>query len=153
MRYRSILMALVAGLVLAMTSPAVAAPPTAKPVPFLTVGAAYQQFVSARGAFVKLRAFQRPDLVRWSADGVRYRRMSRTVVDFKSTLTFDTAGAEPSQYVPAERATLWVRVKRYRNAKGVVRTRWYDAHGGKLFERTPITTLTPTTPPPSAVGS
>ena len=79
--------------------------------------------------------------------------MSRTVVDFKSTLTFDTAGAEPSQYVPAERATLWVRVKRYRDAKGVVRTRWYDAHGGKLFERTPITTLTPTTPPPSAVGS
>ena len=57
MRYRSILMALVASLVLAMASPAVAAPPTAKPVPFLTVGAAYQQFVSARGAFVKLRPF------------------------------------------------------------------------------------------------
>jgi hypothetical protein len=156
MRYRSILMAVAAGLTLAFASPAVAAPPTAKPVPFLAVDAAYKQFVSARGAFVQFRAFARPDLVRWSIDVVRYRRLSRTVVDWRTTMTLDVAGAEPGQYVPAERAALWIRVRRFRDTKGVVRTRWSDAHGGTLFQRTPITTLVPPappTPPPAGAGN
>jgi hypothetical protein len=149
MRYRSILMAVVAGLALALAGPAVAAQAKAKPkpVPTLTVSAAYKQFVSARAVFVQFRAFTRPDLVRWGTDGTRYQRLSPTVVDFKATMTFDIAGAEPGQYVPAERAALWVRVRRARDAKGVVRTRWYDAHGGTGFARTPITTLVPPTPP------
>jgi len=146
-------MAVVAGLALASAGPAVAAPLTAKPVPMLSIDASCAQFVSARGAFVQFRAFQRPDLVRWGYDGARYRRLSRTVVDWKSTLTFDIAGAEPGQYVPAERAALWIRVRRFRDAKGVVRTRWYDAHGGTGFARTPVTTLVAPTPPPSGLGS
>lgn len=153
MRYRSMLMAFAAGLALAVASPAVAAPPTTKPVPFLSVGAAYKQFVSGRAAFVHFRAWQRPDLVRWTYDALRYQRLSRTVVDWKTTMTFDIAGAEAGQYVPAERAALWLRVRRFRDAKGIVRTRWYDAHGGTGFQRTPITTLAPATPPPSSVGS
>jgi hypothetical protein len=153
MRYLTILTAVIAGFALAIATPAVAVAPAAKPVPFLSVDAAYKQFVSARAAFVQLRSFERPDLVRWSYDALRYRRMSRTVVDWKTTMTFDIPGAEPSQYVPAERAALWIRVRRFRDAKGVVRTRWYDAHGGTGFERTPVTTLVPATPPPAGIGS
>jgi hypothetical protein len=153
MRCRSILMAIVVGLSLAMAAPVAAAPPAAKPVPFLGVEASYRQFVSARGTFVHLRAFQRPDIVAWSSDGARYRRLSRTVVDWKSTLTFEITGAEPDQYVPAERATLWIRVRRFRDAKGIVRTRWYDAHGGDGFARTPVTTLVPPAAPATPPAS
>jgi hypothetical protein len=149
MRYRSMLMAIVAGVALTTAGPAIAAPPAAEPVPFLSVDAAYTQFVSARAAFVQFRAFARPDLARWSYTGLRYRRMGRTVIDWRTTMTFDIAGADPNQYVPAERAALWIRVRRLRAAKGVVRTRWYDGHGGGGFNRTPITTLTPATPPAS----
>jgi hypothetical protein len=150
MSCRSILVAGMAGLALAMAGPAVAAPPAAKPVPFLSVDAAYKQYVSARGAFIQVCAFKRPDLQRWSQDSLRYVRVSRTVVDWKATMSFAIAGAEPNQFVTAQQATLRIRVRRFRDAKGVVRTRWYDAHGGSGFARTPVTTLVPPAPQPPA---
>ena len=98
--------------------------------------------MSARAAFVQNRAFANPALVRWGIDGVRYMRISRVVVDFKTTMTLDIAGAEGA-YVPAERAALWIRVRRSRASNGKIRTTWYDAHGGKGFERTKIVSLLP----------
>ena len=146
-RIRNIVVAAVAGsMVLVAAAPmptAGAATMAAKPVPFLRVDAAYKQFVSARGAFVQYRAFKNPALVRWGTAGTRYQRVNRTVVDFKTTMTFDIQGAEATSFVPAERAALWIRVRRSRAPDGKIHTRWYDAHGGKGFERTPVTSLLP----------
>ena len=131
-------------LVVAAPMPTVgAATMAAKPVPSLTVSTAYTQFVSARRAFVQYRAFKNPALVRWGTDDTRYVRVSGTVVDFKTTMTFDIEGAEATTFVPAERAAMWIRVRRFRATDGKVHTGWYDAHGGKGFERTPVTSLLP----------
>jgi len=140
---RSITLAVIAASIMisaAVPVPAGAAASATKPVPTLRVGVAYKQFVSARAAFVQYRAFANPALVRWGTDGVRYLRVSRVVVDFRTTMTFDIAGAEGA-YVPAERAALWIRVRRTRAPDGKVQTTWYDAHGGKGFERTTIVSL------------
>jgi hypothetical protein len=142
---RNTLLAALAGVLLiagAVPATVGAAPPARKPVPSLSVSAAYTQFVSARAAFVHYRAFANPALVRWGMEGTRYLRVGPSVVDFKAVITFDIATAEGA-YVPAERAALWVRVRRYRAPNGRIRTTWYDAHGGKGFERTPITNLLP----------
>lgn len=146
-RIRKIVVAAVAAsMILVAAAPmptAGAATTAARSVPSLSVDAAYTQFVSARRAFVQYRAFKNPALVRWGTDGTRYLRVSRTVVDFKTTMTFDIQGPEASTFVPAERAALWVRVRRFRASDGKVHTGWYDAHGGKGFERTPVTSLLP----------
>jgi len=133
---------MIAAITAAVPAPAGAVTAAAKPVPGLSVGDAYKQFVSARAAFVQYRAFANPALVRWGIDGVRYMRISRVVVDFKTTMTLDVAGAEGA-FVPAERAALWIRVRRSRAPNGKIHTTWYDAHGGKGFERTKIVSLPP----------
>jgi hypothetical protein len=147
---RSIIVAaVVAGLMALGAAPAVAgaaaAPSPTKPATYLSVAAAYQQFVSARRAFVQYRGFVNPALVRWHVEGTRYRRLGQSVIDFRTPMTFDVAGPENS-YIPAERAELWVRVRRFRAPNGRIRTTWYDAHGGTGFARTPVTTI----PPPAS---
>jgi hypothetical protein len=142
----------VASLALVAAMPTVTAPAVAakKPIPTLTFASSYAQFVKARGIFVRMRFAVRPDLVRVGWPDSRGRRVSRLAIDWRSELTFDVPGAEENTYQPAERVNLWIRVRRARDEKGVVRTVWYDAHGGTGFANTPITTLIP--PPAKAPG-